>query len=203
MKGMSKFTALLILFSSTLATAEDWQLEVDSDGVQVWTRTRQDSKYKEARGEITVTASAQKVFSVIVSAETCREWVFSCVDSYVISRPNPQDGLVYMRTNSLWPVSDRDVVFLAATTYDHPQEFYQAQLSHKTDALPPVPGVVRISSMQGSWTVKGNGSGQSRVTFWSHVEPGGQLPSALVNFALSRLHKESLLKLREFLSKGD
>ncbi|NBW83236.1 hypothetical protein EBR21_15920 [bacterium] len=182
---------------------EQWQLDIDVDGVKVWTQEMPGSRYKQARGEIVVTASPQKAFAVIVSAETCRQWVYSCVESYVVSRPVPQDGIVYMRTNSLWPIADRDVLFLAKTSFDAAKQEYHAELSKHSDVVPPVEGVVRIGAMVGSWTVTGLDEKSSRVVFWSHVEPGGLLPAALVNFALGRLHQSSLLKLREYLKQGD
>lgn len=193
----------LILCIGTLssARASEWELSIDSDGIKVWTRDRAGSKYKEAKGEAIIAAPPEKVFSVIVSAETCKEWVFGCVSSYVIERPRPQDGIVYMRTNNLWPVSDRDAVFLAETSYDDKNQIYQAKLKQKNDILPPTEGVVRIESMVGSWDVFPESQTQSKVVFWSHVEPGGLLPSALVNFALSNLHSNSLKRLRNFLQE--
>ncbi|MEN9810840.1 MAG: hypothetical protein RLZZ488_2407 [Pseudomonadota bacterium] len=184
------------------AMASDWELGVDSDGIKVWTRAREGSKYKEAKGEAIISAPPEKVFSVIVSAETCKEWVFGCVNSYVIERPRPQDGVVYMRTNNLWPVSDRDAVFLAETTYDDKNRIYHAKLTQKNDVLQPIEGVVRIESMVGSWDVYPESQSQSKVVFWSHVEPGGLLPAALVNLALSNLHKNSLKSLRKFLKES-
>lgn len=196
-------TLSLILCVGTLSSAKasEWELSIDSDGIRVWTRERAGSKYKEAKGEAIISASPEKVFSVIVSAETCKEWVFGCVNSYVIERPRPQDGVVYMRTNNLWPVSDRDAVFLAETTYDDKNQIYRAKLTQKNDVLAPIEGVVRIESMVGSWDVYPESQTQSKVVFWSHVEPGGLLPSALVNLALSNLHKNSLNSLRNFLQE--
>ena len=196
-----KTTLALILSLSSLSSAKasEWELSVDSDGIKVWTRERAGSKYKEAKGEAIIAARPQEVFAVIVSAETCKEWVFGCVNSYVIERPRPQDGVVYMRTNNLWPVSDRDAVFLAETTYDDKNQIYRAKLTQKSEVLPPNEGVVRIESMVGSWDVYPESQTQSKVVFWSHVEPGGLLPSALVNLALSNLHTYSLKNLRKYL----
>lgn len=196
-------TLSLILCFGALpsALAAEWELSVDSDGIKVWTRERAGSKYKEAKGEAIIPAPPAKVFSVIVSAETCKEWVFGCVNSYVIERPRPQDGVVYMRTNNLWPVSDRDAVFLAETSYDDKNQIYRAKLTQKSEVLPPIDGVVRIESMVGSWDVYPDSQTQSKVVFWSHVEPGGLLPAALVNLALSNLHKNSLKSLRKFLQE--
>lgn len=199
MKRMRLFL-VLNLFSLTAFSAQ-WELDVDSDGISVWTRTKEGSRYKEAKGEVIVPGTPQSAFSVIVSAETCREWVYRCTNSYVISRPRPQDGVVYTRTNSFWPISDRDAVFLAETSYDTQNNIFRASMVQKNDVLPVVEGVVRITSMNGSWEVLPFSSTESRVIFWSHVEPGGLLPAALVNLAISNLHKNSLASLRKFLEK--
>lgn len=202
---MKRLAVLLLVFLPDTAPAanDEWQLEIDVDGVKVWTQDKPGSRYKQARGEILVPVSPKRAFSVIVSAETCRKWVYSCVESYVISRPVPDDGIVYMRTNSLWPVADRDVVFLAKTSFNSSRNEYHAELSKQQDVVPLVDGVVRIDAMAGSWTVSEVSENSSRVVFFSHVEPGGLLPAALVNFALGRLHQSSLLKLRDFLKRGE
>lgn len=178
---------------------ESWEKVFNEQNLVVWTRARPDSKYKEARGEVVINAPAEKIFGVIVSAETCVHWVYSCVESYVISRPIPQDGIVYMRTNALWPISDRDSVFYAKTFYNPEKREFKTEMEHKNDVLAPIDGVVRITAMRGSWTVKQINSNQSQVVFWSHVEPGGLLPAALVNLALSKLHSHSLGALRKFI----
>ncbi|NBO38721.1 hypothetical protein EBU99_09070 [bacterium] len=193
--------AFILASSSLNAWAAEWDLDVDSDGIKVWTRHKEGSRFKEAKGEVVVDGAPQKAFSVIVSAETCREWVYRCVDSYVISRPRPQDGIVYMRTNSFWPISDRDAVFLAETSQDEKSQILKANMIQKNDVIPAVEGVVRITAMVGSWEVHPYSATQSKVVFWSHVEPGGFLPAALVNLALSNLHKNSLKSLRELLAK--
>lgn len=200
---MKFVSALLILLSFVplKAMASDWELDVDSDGIKVWTRIKPGSRYKEAQGEVIVPGPPQKAFAVIVSAETCREWVFRCVASHVISRPRPQDGVVYMRTNSLWPISDRDAVFLAETTHDEKANTFRADMVQKNNVMPEVEGVVRITSMSGRWEVKPESATHSKVVFLSHVEPGGLLPAALVNLALSNLHKNSLRSLRDYLAQ--
>lgn len=204
MRLISIIIAGQFLFCPELSgdTDADWRLEIESDGVRVWTRDKAGSRYQEARGEIVVSAKAKHAFAVIVSAETCKEWVFSCVESYVVSRPVPEDGIVYMRTNPLWPIADRDVVFYAQTNVDAARQIYHAELTHKEGVLPAKSGVVRIDSMRGSWTVTPVDENSSKVVFWSHVEPGGYLPPSLVNFTLGRLHKMSLLSLRDFLAKN-
>jgi hypothetical protein len=192
---------LILNLVSLPAFSAEWELDVDSDGIRVWTRSKEGSRYKEAKGEVIVPGPPQNAFSVIVSAETCREWVYRCTNSYVISRPRPQDGVVYMRTNSFWPISDRDAVFLAETSHDEKNNIFRAYMFQKNDVLPAVDGVVRITAMNGSWEVLPNSSADSKVVFWSHVEPGGLLPSALVNLAISNLHKNSLASLRKYLEK--
>jgi hypothetical protein len=165
---MKLITLLIAGITPCLAFAgeEPWQLDLDTDGVKVWTREMPGSRYKQARGEIDVPVSPQEAFSVIVSAETCRQWVYSCVESYVISRPRPEDGLVYMRTNSLWPIADRDVVFLAKTFSDLAKKEFRAELSKQNDVIPPNDGVVRIEAMVGRWTVTALNEKRSRVVFW-------------------------------------
>lgn len=198
-------SALLLtlhLPAQAAADSNSWTLEVEDNGVTVWTRPHSDSRYKEARGEITIKADAEKIFSVIVSAETCVHWVYGCVESYVIRRPIPKDGIVYMRTNSLWPISDRDAVFLATTHVDPVSGIYRSELRSLANEINPKDGVVRITAMTGEWVVQQKEKGDSLVTFFSHVEPGGYLPVALVNFALARLHSNSLLKLRAYLNKN-
>lgn len=192
---------LILNLVSLPAFSAEWELDVDSDGIRVWTRTKEGSRYKEAKGEVIVPGPPQNAFSVIVSAETCREWVYRCIDSYVINRPRPLDGVVYMRTNSFWPISDRDAVFLAETSHDEKNNIFRASMLQKNDTLPAVEGVVRITAMSGSWEVFPNSTTDSKVVFWSHVEPGGLLPAALVNLAISNLHKNSLASLRKFLEK--
>lgn len=78
-----------------LADEENWRLDIEVDGVKVWTQDKPGSRYKEARGEIVVAAPPQKAFSVIISAEACRQSVHSCVDAYVVSSLKLRQYLQY------------------------------------------------------------------------------------------------------------
>jgi len=63
---------------------------------------------------------------------------------------------------------------------------------------PPVPGVVRIPSLRGHWTLSPlNGGHATQAEYQVHADPGGSLPGWIVNMVSKEIPFQTIASLRE------
>jgi hypothetical protein len=67
--------------------------------------------------------------------------------------------------------------------------------------VPEKKGIVRISRSTGKWTIMPEGSGQVKVEYTLHVEPGGNIPSWMVNMFATEGPMEVFKSMRTQVQK--
>jgi len=70
------------------------------------------------------------------------------------------------------------------------------------DFVPEKKGVVRIKNSTGKWVITPGGSGQVKVEYSLHVDPGGNIPSWLVNMFAAEGPVQEFKKLRIQVQKA-
>ena len=180
-----------------------WQRVEVVHGITVWQRPVEGSSLVEFRGRAVIAAPMVNILAVIRGADRQREWMANCTQSRLLSRQGPVDGHVYGRLQPSVFASERDFV-LASRLTRLPQErsmrldFQQI----RDDRAPEVEGVVRMQLLQGFFLLHEVDAGHTEVTYQVRSDPGGSLPTALVNLAALDFPRDTLAGLREQVTKS-
>ncbi len=185
---------------ATLAAA-GWQLKSRSDDPghahTLYARPCPGSDYDEYRMEIALEAEPEEVMAALehnlVDPSTYPEGF----ERRILRR---ERGTVLSHDIIHAPfvfVSDRDVVIRTEVTRD-PQTGYLTMRWRDTrsEGPAPEPGVVRIPSSRGSWTLVPDGRGGTLVVYQAHVELGGALPVAVVESQMPKEIADQAVELR-------
>ena len=112
------------------------------------------------------------------------------VDAQVPREPPPleiqnvYDRIVYNRTDSPWPVWDRDVVVQTRGRIDVERKRIVIEMKSITDPRKPeVEGVVRIPRLAGHYVLRYITEDLTEVEYQIDADPGGSLPSWLAELA--------------------
>jgi len=184
-------SALALLAACALAGAaraqqDDWRLLRDEDGVRVSERGLASRALPELRGEVEIAAPLARVLAVIEDVPRQTEWMHTCIEAGVVRRESDTTSLVYNRTASPWPVSDRDVALRTVIAPRGPDAALVRFHAVTDPAAPPVDGVVRMPRLDGAFTLTALAPARTRVVYDLDVDPGGALPAWLVKFAMNR-----------------
>src|SRR5687767_557011 len=95
-----------------------WELVRSDAGITVHRRSVSGSALHEFRGVGVVEAPIAVILGVLNDAEHRTEWMKEAAANVRVERRGPYSEIFYSRTRAPWPVSDRDVVNLARTTFD-------------------------------------------------------------------------------------
>lgn len=178
---MNKLQLTLVLCGliATGVQAEDWQLAKDEAGIKVYLSSMPGSQYKAYRAVTTVDADIQKLLALQADVKGSCIWIFECQEQTMLKAAGTENWL-YSRFSAPWPVTARDSVLHVTTTVAADGTVTRL-LQALPEYLPKDKDYVRVTRVDGFWTLQPKAAGKVEVVYQAHMEPGGSVPSWLAN----------------------
>jgi len=201
---MSKKILLTLLFILGFITAwaqTNWELRADKDGIKVYSSEFPDSKIKAIRVIGEFNATPTQLAAVVMDVNTATEWVDRLKSSTLIKRVSANELYYYAEVNLPWPAANRDFVAHLTATQDPDTKVVVVDGPAVDGFMPVKKGVVRIENSIGRWIITPIGANRVRVEYSIHVDPGGSLPSWLVNMFATDAPVQIFKHLRTELQK--
>ena len=187
---------LLTAFSQVFAQGK-WELRKDDRGIQVFTRNAARGNIKELRVVCELDATRAQLISTLQNIGDYNNWVYSEKKSTILKVITPQNIIYYTQTRLPWPIKDRDLV-VELNINPTPEALY-VQAKSLPDYYPKNSGYIRVPYSLAQWKVTQAPDNKLKVDYTFSVDPGGNIPSWLVNATLTVGPYNSFLKLREVL----
>ena len=89
---------------------DNWELKKIENGITIYTRATETSKYKELKAIFQIKSSLSSVIALLNDVETYPQWVYRCETSKVLKKNSDQHLIRYQTIVAPWPVDNRDVV---------------------------------------------------------------------------------------------
>jgi len=184
---IKKVTFIIFLFfvvagTSPLYAAENlWQLKTTKDGITVYTRKVDGSEILEFKATMTVDAPLNKIVSLFEDTKELSSWYYQCTHSELIKDEGPQDKIIYIVLHLPWPVTERDSYFRQTKSIDAKDSSVNYSILALPDYLPAKNGKVRVLMINSHWRFTPLPDGKTEIYFQQHSNPGGSIPSFLVN----------------------
>lgn len=192
------FSLCVIAFvSMSFADGNNWSKVKDKKGIQVFSRLVSGKKFKEARAEMIVNKPADQVFKVISNFNNYDKWMPSCSVSKVLK--SGENELVYYQVFKAPLVSNRDLVAKATFT-NLGAKGYEITIKGMPNYLTKQGDNVRILDTNGKWEIKPQKDGTTFVSNTYYSDPGGGLPTWLVNSASDDVPFDMFESLRTYLN---
>lgn len=202
---MYKKITLTLLFLLTLIIAkaeEPWSLSTNKEGIKVYTRHVPDSKIKAIKVECTLNATPAQLVAVLLDIKGSLDWVYHTKSVSLIKQVSPTELYYYSEVNIPWPVHNRDFIAHIKVTQDPATKVITVDAPCLPDMVPVKDGIVRIEHSVGKWIITPVDSGQVKVEYTLHLDPGGSVPAWLLNMFITQGPTESFKKLKVQLQKN-
>jgi hypothetical protein len=197
---MKRHCLILILFFICVSQAfgqGKWDLKKDENGIQVYTRKAAKGNIKELRVVCELDATKAQLISTLENINDYNSWVYSNKKSTVLKTINPQNIIYYTQSHLPWPIKDRDLV--VELNIMPTADVLNVQAKSLPDYLPKDVNFIRVPYSLAQWKVTQAPNNKLKVDYTFSIDPGGSIPSWIVNATLTIGPYNSFVKLKEIL----
>ncbi len=181
---MRKILLVLVLSVLKLCPANaqgNWELKTDKDGIKVYVSQVTESKIKAIKVECDVNATASQLVALIMDVNTATGWVYHLKSCSLLKQVSPSGLYYYAEVNLPWPAENRDFVGHLTVTQNPDTKVVTIDGPSEQGMVPIKTGIVRITNSFGKWVITPTGTNKINVQYTILVDPGGSIPSWLVN----------------------
>lgn len=207
---MKKGLVLLLVLSLSLhhlpiqaqaPSTVNWKLAKQANGIQVYTADVDGSNRKYIKVKADLEGSLNKVKAVFQNIAQQKAWVYSTKQAYLIQQVDDHTLLYYNETSLPWPASNRDVAINMKLTEDNAQHKLVITQEGKPSAAPTHKGVVRIPHLSANWQFHEVANNQLTAEYYLDLDPGGSLPTWVINMFIAKGPYETFMQLRQMLKQ--
>ncbi|MEJ2593806.1 MAG: START domain-containing protein [bacterium] len=204
-KSVFSLMLSLLIACSTLVgqedTLTDWNLAKDKNGIQVYTRDTENSKFKEYKSVTEMSASPERLLEILLDVEDYTTWMSNVKVAEILDQQGEDNYYIYSEVNVPWPFDNRDQITLSEVIREPSTGSIRIRITILPDYKPEKKGVVRVSSGNGLWAFTPLGNGKTRVYHRFAGDPGGSIPAWVVNIFLVDGPYKNMIGLREKIAE--
>lgn len=179
---------LLLTFLSFTCLADDWTLEKDAEGVQVFSRPTETS-YNEVKAVTRATASPKALLALLDDTNAGPAWIDRCREVETLDW-GPHERVVHTRFIAPWPLNNRDMITYSKSKLDKQTGQLIISISDKGQSYPSPSHYIRMRNVRGQWQVTPADDGQIEIQYSGYGEAAGALPGWLANkLTVESLHR--------------
>jgi hypothetical protein len=195
------FFVLCFLWSfSSLSQSGPCDLKREKDGIKVFTCKSDTSKFRTLSADfILEDTSFEELEAFMWNVDNYVNWQYNMVEASLLNKLNDHEMIYRAEIDAPWPVEDRELVVKFSMNQLSRNEIYFSINSVSYD-YPPTEGVIRVPFSQASWHVEKLGA-DLQVKYTLSIDPGGYVPSILVNMAMADGPYESFRNLKNLIEK--
>ncbi len=192
------FLFSLFLFGLSAAMAQGkWELRKDQNGIAVYTRKAAKGSIKELRVVCELDATKAQLISTLENIADYSSWVYSNKKSTILKMISPQNIIYYTQSHLPWPIKDRDLI-VELNIVPTP-DVLNIQAKSLPDYLPKKSDYIRVPYSLAQWKVTQAADNKLKVDYTFSIDPGGSIPSWIVNATLTIGPFNSFVKLKQIL----
>ncbi len=194
----SVFVLLLLFQTLGVLAQSEWELDMEKEGIRVYTRYELGSEFKSFKAITLLDSSLDEIIKVLKDADNYSKWYGFTKNSRLMK----QDSNVqynYLETTFPWPYKNRDLVYKMVVTKSK-SDSVLIQLEGIPDYIGKKSGIVRMQKAGGYISLKAIGN-QIEITYFLHSEPGDNIPVWLANHSIAEMPYRTLTGLRVILGE--
>ncbi|MDP9048048.1 MAG: START domain-containing protein, partial [Bacteroidota bacterium] len=142
-------------------------------------------------------ATKAQLITTLLDIGDYSNWVYSNKKSIIIKTVNPQKLIYYSQSHLPWPIADRDLVVELAV--NSTPDILNIQARSLPAYMPKMENFIRVPYSLATWKVTQAPNNKLNVDYTFSVDPGGSIPSWIVNATMAIGPYNSFVKLREVL----
>ena len=201
-KQVSFFLLFCIQNIGYQLVAQNWVLEKEKKGIQVFTRKVANYPVKEYKAVLLLKTTVGELTQLMKNHEELKTWFVKCTESTRLKKISEEEYYIYLCNDAPWPAMDRDnIVHIKFELKDDGTQWIH--LTGVPNYIPEKSGKVRIKKMKATWEFQPLPDGKVKITQQVLADLGGNIPAWLVNLAIVDAPFNTMCNLKKkLLGKG-
>ncbi len=170
-------------FTTFTRIDDEWVLKKQSNGVSVYNRGVENTAVKELRAITQLETSLSSIIALLLDRESYPQWVYKCAKSHVLKEVTDVEAICYQNVVAPWPIDNRDIILNVTVKQDETTKVVFLNSISKPDYIPEVDNHVRVLEFRASWTLTPLKNGIVNCEYQLLFDPGGNVPTWIVNAA--------------------
>jgi uncharacterized membrane protein len=190
-------TLIMMVLPFTVLSQDDWDLARNKNDIKIYTRSIENSKLKHHKGVAIIDAPFEQVYQAMINVEEATDWVYNCLESRILQKHNDSVLVYYSTYKAPWPTKNRDLV--TKLTYYIEDKTGNGVLIYETAEgyIDLDNKFVRITEYYDITTIVPIGDNQVKIIMEGYTDPGGNIPSWIVNMFIADGPYESMIGLKK------
>ena len=195
---------LLIILAQPLMGKNPWQLIKNEKGIKVYKKADPKSKLLVFKGTGVINKELVYVLAVLADVKSLHKWIETVKRVEILEKRSNTELITYTITKAPWPLKDRDSVALGRVTFDKKNKWVHIRSREtKHRKKPVVERYVRVPYLRARWSFTPVKNGKATwAEFTVQADPGGIIPSWVVNWVSKNVPYNSIENLRKRLQQG-
>ncbi len=197
---------ILLAFISCLFTVVNaqtsWDLKKDQDGIKVYTGSVVNSNIKAVKVTCILNANLSQLTALLLDTKAHEQWVYNTKQSYLVKQLSANHQIYYTEISMPWPLTNRDVIVEMTITQQPGTKVMYVSANAVEQNVAINKDKVRVPLSKVSWVVTPFGNNQLNVEYIGQADPGGSVPSWLVNSFSTKGPFETFKKLKELVGSA-
>jgi hypothetical protein len=198
-KILFPFLVLFFSFIHSSNSQEKWELIKDSDGIKVYTKTKDNSPYVEIKAVSMLDGEILTFRDMMNDVTNYKEWMHAAEKTDLIRRESSSEFIYYMHSDFPWPAKDRDIVIKTVLHYKPEKGIVYTESESIKGMLEKKDGINRIGDLQASWHFEKEGEDRVKVTYYGRIKPSVQLPDWLAEIVYNTGPFNTIKNMREYI----
>lgn len=182
-----------------MVVSDSWKLETNKDGIRVYSRHSPDSRFKEIRVHCEMPGTLSQLVALYSDVDNYTQVISNTKRARLLRRVGETELYYYLESQMPRPVANRDVVMHLQFSYNPGERQLIIHTNSVNGMVPAQPDIVRVGSWSGQWSVRQITDTRMQVDYTFRVDPGGELPTWLINMIAPVAPYSSFVKLRSGL----
>lgn len=194
-------TGIILLITSFITSPDsDWKLELDKEGIRVFTRYVEGSDFKEFKADMVMDGTLSEIADIIADVEKFPEWSYKTTSVKIIKKEGNTIQYFYVSDTPKF-LKTRVAFFESEKSIDPKTNEITFSLINIQGNQPISDNEILIPTMKGYWKLTPLDDNKVRVTMQMLTEPGGIIPAWLANLVVVDSPFVTLKGLREQFNK--
>jgi hypothetical protein len=180
-----------------------WTFDSRERGITISRRDGSGEALSAFRGDGVVRAHVLQVLAVILDVREVERWAYGVTSARSVGHIDDRTELIYLYSNTPWPVRDRDMVVRRKVSVIKPGEEFAISLRCEPNGAQPRGGVIRVRECESSFRVRKIDAQTTAVVYEMSLDPEGRVPQWASAWVARTAPVNTLLAIEKRASRSE